>query len=449
MDKLAILGGNPVRKGPFPMEMPQINQADIDEVVDVLRKRCLSIFSSTKIVEFENEFAEFAGTKYAVALTSCTATIQTSLAAASIGLGDEVIVPVYTYMATVNGVLLQNATPVFVDTAPNSFNLDVSKVEERITSKTKAILVVDLFGNPAPRNLLMDLAQKYGLFLIEDCAQSTGAEIHGQRVGRFGIGCHSFGEIKNITSAEGGMITTNDPEIARKARIVRHEGEVWRHNHATTIGQSPSRLVDMIEGIDYEMIGHNYRMNALQAALGNSQLKRIDQINKRRINIAESYNQALQNIPQIQMPKIEKDAKPVYNRFAIILDPEFHLSRNAFLAALISEGVPAGVYYPKPLNRAHIFSKNLGEGRISHPFIPLLESNADYSEEFPNAELVCKQQVLLPCYPEMQIADAESVSNAIEKVLKATADPSIAELLEQKVSSIRAEYFGQFFTLSN
>ncbi|MBK9745824.1 MAG: DegT/DnrJ/EryC1/StrS family aminotransferase [Chloroflexi bacterium] len=431
MSKLAILGGHPTRTERFPIETPQINDEDIQSVLSALQERCLSIFSSSRIQEFEDAFAKYIGVKHAIAVTSGTASLQASLAAAGISAGDHVIVPVYTYAATVNAILLQGAVPTFVDVDPSTFNLDPLLIEEHISSKTKAIVIVDLFGNPMPRSEVLSLVNKHKLVLIEDCAQSTGARIHGRQVGGFGIGCHSFGEIKNITSAEGGMITTNDDEIARKARLVRHSGEIWRKTHSTTIGQSPNLLVEMIEGIDYEMVGHNYRMNALQASLGRSQLKRIDQINQQRRDIASYYRNKIDSL-LIELPYIHPDAEPVFNRFVIKVSPRLGLSRNAFLAALIQEGVPAGVYYPRPLNRATVFAKYSSE--LTH--VP----------SFPNAELVCNSQILLPCYPGLSESHIADVVTAINKILDSASDIETVMEVENLVQNARAVYFGQFFS---
>lgn len=434
MEALALLGGTPVRTQPFSMEVPQINDDDVAAVTECLRERRLSIFSSGRIAKFEEAFANFVGTRHAVALTSGTAALQTALVASEIGAGDEVIVPVYTYAATINAILLQGATPVFADIDTHSFVLPAGSAQIRklVTSRTKAIVVVDLFGNPTPRQGILNLANECHLRLIEDCAQSTGAEVQGKAVGSFGIGCHSFGEIKNMTSAEGGMLTTDDENIARRARLMRHAGEVWRETHTTTIGSSPRRLTDMINGIDYELIGANFRMNALQAALGLSQLKRLSTFNKERVAIAEFYLSNMSRLEGIEFMRVDPSAYAVYNRFPISIGDSLDIPRDAFLAAVISEGVPAGVYYPIPFNRTTLMNRRQG-GLTAHV-------------SYPSAERACAHHILLPCYPGIPLDELNDVVRAIAKVANAIRDPTTASRVIERSGQIEAAYFGQFFT---
>lgn len=452
MQKLALLGGVPVRTAEFTIEVPQIDQSDIDAVLHAMETRCLSIFSSPNIREFEADFARYVGTKHAIALTSGTAALQTALVSASIGPGDEVVVPVYTYAATINAALMQGAVPVFADVDSRSCGLDgsnIAAIEATVTPRTKAIVVVDLFGNPAPRRELQALATARDLVLIEDCAQSTGARIHDRPVGSFGIGCHSFGEIKNMTSAEGGMLTTDNDEFARRARLMRHAGEAWRATRTTTIGTGPSGLYDMIRGIDYEFVGANFRMNALQAALGRSQLRRLDQFNEERRLIGERYRAGLACIPGLELMRVHAEAEPVYNRFPIFLADGFPITRDAFLAALLHEGMPAGVYYPIPFNRTHVIRNRIGLGSSHCPFECKLATDINYEAVFPGAETVCETHVLLPCYPGLSIAEVDSVIEAIAKVREAVASPEIAQRVEKVAVNAHANYFGQFFRAAN
>lgn len=448
--RLAILGGEPLRTGAFTMEAPQISKDDIDAVVACLEERCLSIFSSPRVREFEVAFAKHTGTRHAVAVTSGTAALQSALCGASIGPGDEVIVPVYTYAATINAILLQGALPVFIDVDASTFVLDgeqTEEIENAISDRSRAIMVVDLFGNLPPRKKLIDLAARHGLRVIEDCAQSTGATIHGQRVGSFDIGCHSFGEIKNMTAAEGGMVTTNDDDVARRARLLRHSGEVWRQTRDTTIGSSPGILTEMINGIDYEFVGANFRMNALQAALGASQLRRLDHFNEERQRIARIYSETLAGA--LKPMTVHAEARAVYNRFPVLMDDAISLSREAFIAALIAEGVPAGVYYPIPFNATKVISDKVGFGRSSFPFDYRRSDDLGYARVYPGAVRACARHVLLPCYPGIPEKEAREVVEACAKVLQGAAEPGVAAEIEAAAQSARASYFGQFFTAAS
>jgi len=412
--------------------MPQITPDDISAVVRALEERRLSVFSSTKIGEFETQFADYIGTKYAVAVTSGTAALHTSLAALDVGSGDEVITPVYTHMSTVNAILLQNAKPVFVDIDLATYNLDLDAVESAITKRTRALLLVDLFGNPVDRDRVAKLCDRHGIPVIEDCAQSTGATFMGRKVGSFGAGCHSFGEIKNMTSAEGGMLTTDDVEVYRKARTVRHEGETWRSTGTSVIDDLPADFSELIYGITYPWVGHNYRMNALQAALGSSQLRRLDRLNEMRIASAHFYLSALSDARGLAMPVQDPRSQHVFNRFVIrVLEQVVGVPRDAFLAALIAEGVPAGVYYPVPLHRH-----------------PVVQNRCVLSSEgFINAERLCKEQIVLPTYPGLAESDLGDIVDAVHKVLEALADETTAQRVADVSRHIRAGYFGQFFTL--
>jgi perosamine synthetase len=242
-----------------------------------------------------------------------------------------------------------------------------------------------------------------------------------------------FGEIKNITTAEGGMITTNDPEIARLVRLVRHEGEMWLSTNASVINSHPSSLRDMIYGIGYPVVGNNYRMNALQAALGVVQLKKLDVLNRKRIETANYYIQGLTEFPFFVLPKTDQYSSHVYNRFVLRLKSDsLGLSRDGFLAALISEGIPVGVYYPVPLNKHLIISS---KGFRSAELV------------YPGAELVCRTQIVLPSYPKIGQQERDDVLKAIQKIVETVSEkPHIIAEIEDVASRMKANYFGQFFS---
>ncbi|MDO9028273.1 MAG: DegT/DnrJ/EryC1/StrS family aminotransferase [Candidatus Roizmanbacteria bacterium] len=302
-------------------------------------------------------------------------------------------------------------------------------------------IIVDLFGNPVDREAVKAISQELGLHLIEDCAQSTGATFGVAQVGSFGVGCHSFGEIKNITSAEGGMLTTNSSEVYRKARIIRQEGEMWRSLKVSTIDSTPQEFSELIYGIDYPFLGHNYRMNGLQAALGLSQLHKLDELNKMRIRNGQYYLKNLENTPGIILPVTNLHARHVFNRFVMRISEELPLSRDAFLAALIFEGVPAGVYYPVLLNRATIFKEH-------RKYRTSAAAASHAGNTFPNAERLCREQIILPTYPGLAEADLEDVVLAVKKVARNCQYADISDTVEVAARKVRASYFGQFLTVT-
>lgn len=433
---LAILGGPRFRTTAFPEEAPTIGQCEASGVSDVLEQRRLSLFSNANIVEFENAFAAYVGTRFAIAVNSCTAALHTALLAIGIGPGDEVILPVYTHMSTANAVMLAGAEPVFVDVDQENFNIDTSQLAGAYSTRTRAVIAVDLFGRVAPRNQLMAFCREHAIHLIEDCAQSSGARYDGRPVGSFDIGCHSFGEIKNITTAEGGMVTTDDEVIAQKARLVRHEGEAWERTGNSVTEGHPEGFLELIYGIGYPLSvpGHNYRMNALQAALGLCQIRKLDELNLRRIRSAHYYLDTLASYDCLVLPWAQSVGEHVYNRFVLrIKEQSLGLSRDGFLAALVAEGIPAGVYYPIPLNRHKVMKQRGYRCAV---------------QAFPGAEAVCADQIVLPSYPALTESDCADVTGAIGKVIDAAhGDPDCVSRVEETAKILRAHYFGQFFTM--
>lgn len=268
-NKLALLGGSRVREKPFP-QYPLIGEEEKRAVLEVLKSGNLSTFSAStagfmggkKIQEFERNFADYFGAKHAIAVNSATAALHCALASIGCGPGDEVIVPPYTFTATATSVLMHNSIPIFSDVDPKTFCLDPKLLEEKINTKTKAILPVHLLGHPADMEMIMEIARKNDLTVIEDNAQSPGAKIDGRYAGTIGdLGIFSFQETKNIAVGEGGMIISDNDELAQRCRMVRNHGEV--------IIQGKKR--EYLSNI----IGWNYRMTELEAAIGIEQFKKV------------------------------------------------------------------------------------------------------------------------------------------------------------------------------
>ncbi|HIP66829.1 MAG TPA: DegT/DnrJ/EryC1/StrS family aminotransferase [Candidatus Nanopusillus sp.] len=318
----------------IPICKPLIDEAEIKNVVEVLRSGMLACGEWVK--RFEEEFAKFIGVKYAVATTSGTVALDIALKAIGIKSGDEVIVPDFTFIATANAVLFQNAKPVFADVDEKTFTIDPDDVLEKITPKTKAIIGVHLFGHPFDVKAIKEICEDHNLFLIEDCAQAHGAEYKGRKVGSFGdVSCFSFYATKNMTTGEGGMVLTNNREIERKLRLLINHGQEQKYLHTT--------------------LGYNYRMTNIQAAIGIAQLRKLEIFNERRIKNAEYLNKHLK-VP-LETPYKKKDVKHVYHQYVVKIKEDFPMSRDEFINYLSEKGIGSAVHYPLPIHKQPLYQK--------------------------------------------------------------------------------------------
>jgi len=266
----------------IPIVKPVISTDEIQAVAEVLKSGMLA--QGKVVEEFENAFAEYVGVKNAVAVANGTISLDIALKSLGIKQGDEIIVPSFTFISTANAVLFQGAKPVFADVDERAFNINPEDVVEKITGKTKAIIGVHLFGHPFDVQEMQKICEDHKVHLIEDCAQAHGAEYEGNKAGGFGIaGCFSFYATKNMTTGEGGMITTDSEEIAKVCRLLRSHGESQKYCHT--------------------MLGYSYRMTDIQAAIGLAQLNKLDKLDERRIKNAEYFNRGLKypdSIPPIR-----------------------------------------------------------------------------------------------------------------------------------------------------
>lgn len=412
MAKLALCGGKKVREKPFPPH-PIIGEEEKKAVMEVLEKGKLSTFiaqsgqhflGGEKIRQFEREFANYTGAKHAVAFNSATAALHAAVAACGVKAGEEVIVPPYTFTSTATCALMHNAIPVFVDIKSDIFCLDPAKIEQVITARTRAVIPVHLFGHPADMDEIVAIARKHDLRIIEDCAQAPGAVYKGRPVGTIGdCGIFSFQETKNMMTGEGGMLITDDGQIAELAQMVRNHGEVVLEGQERRTYRS-------------DILGWNYRMTEMEAALGITQLRKLDQLNSARIQLANYLSHKLAGIDGLTPPVVCFYAKHVYYVYPIKYDEgETGIPRDLFVKALVAEGIPFGAGYVRPLYLNPIYHEN-------KPFI-----YEHFGKEISYEKGICpvteklyeKELILTPvCRPPAKPNDVDDVVKAIGKILE-------------------------------
>jgi dTDP-4-amino-4,6-dideoxygalactose transaminase len=332
------------------------------------------------VADFEAEFAKAHGVKHCLAVSSGTDGNHLALWALGVKADDEVIIPANTFIATAWGATLCGAKPVFVDCEPDSYNIDPTKVEAAITSKTKAIVAVHLYGQPADLDPLREIAKRHKIYLVEDCAQSHFAEYKGKRVGGLSdTASFSFYPGKNLGAyGEGGAATTNNDDVALKFKMLRDHGAVQKYNH--------------------EMLGHNYRMEGIQGAVLGVKLKHLDNWTDGRRRAAKKYNEFLNNLSDITLPKEMPYSKHVYHLFVIKVNEGGSKRRDELAKYLNDNGVSTGLHYPIPLHLQPCF-KDLG---YKHG-------------DFPISENIAECGLSLPMYPELSDEQIEYVSSMIKK----------------------------------
>jgi dTDP-4-amino-4,6-dideoxygalactose transaminase len=379
---------------------PFIDEKETDEVLDVLKSKRLTLISGDRVREFEKKFADYIGTKYAIAVNSGTAALHVSLASLELGPGDEVIVPPFTFVATATSVLHQNSIPIFADIDSKTYCIDPKSIQDSITPKTKAIIPVHLFGHPAAMDEIQEIGEENDISVIEDACQAHGAEYKGKKIGSMGeLACFSFFESKNMMTGEGGIICTNNGELAEKCRLIRHHGE-------------PSWY-------EYVQLGYNYRMTEIQAALGIIQLKKLDIMNQCRIKYAEYYNNNLENILGFKLPFVEKHVKHVYHLYApLIIPEELGLTKDQFLNKLNEKGTITKLIYPHPLYRAPLFQNLMGYGPKKCPFTcPYYNKEISYDIFLPVVEDICNRVIGLPNFPSLGMDFIEKIVDRILNVI--------------------------------
>lgn len=323
----------------YPVAEPDLGEEELRNVIEAVKSGWIS--SKGRFIEdFERAFANYIGVKYGIATSNGTTALHLALVALGIGSGDEVIVPDLTFAATINAVLYTGAKPVIVDIHPEYWCMDPDKVEKAITSRTKAIIPVHLYGHPCDMDPIMEIASKHSLYVIEDVAEAHGAEYKGKKAGSFGhVSCFSFYGNKIITTGEGGMVLTNDYELAEKMRMLRDHG------------MNPKKRYW------HEVIGFNYRMTNLQAAIGLAQLNKIDRFIEKKRRIAKIYAEELSGIPGITLHPEMPWAKNVYWLYSILIDSsKVAITRDELSEKLEKEGIETRKFF-YPLHEMPIYAK--------------------------------------------------------------------------------------------
>jgi|TARA_B110000908_G_C10257059_1_gene456327 UDP-4-amino-4,6-dideoxy-N-acetyl-beta-L-altrosamine transaminase len=390
MAKLAIDGGFPVRTTMLPYARQCIDDDDRRAVEAVLKSDWLT--TGPKVKEFEAATANYTGAVEGVAVNTGTAALHAAVWAAGIGPGDEVIVPATSFVASSNCVLYVGATPVFADLSPDTLNIDPEDVARKITSRTKAIVIVDFAGHPCDHDALSSLADRHELTIIEDAAHSLGATYKGRTVGTLqDITTLSFHPVKHVTTGEGGMVLTDDPDIAKRARSFRHHG-IDMDLHARE--KTNSWEYDIVD------LGFNYRLPDINCALGVSQLTKSDDWLERRQAIAAAYHNAMHELPMLQLPTQRADCLSAWHLYVIRLNLEtITASRAQVFEALRAENIGVNVHY------------------IPIPWMSYYARLGYTRGQWPVAEQEYERILSLPIYPSMTDSDVEDVIAAVKKVL--------------------------------
>ena len=360
----------------IPIAKPIIGNDEIQAVVEVLKS---GMITQGKVVEeFENAFAKYVGVKNAIAVSNGTISLDIALKSLGIKKGDEVIVPSFTFISTANAILFQGARSVFVDVDERTFNINPEDIIEKITNRTKAIIGVHLFGHPFDVKAIQEICEDNNLYLIEDCAQAHGAEYEGKKVGGFGVaGCFSFYATKNMTTGEGGMITTNSEEIASVCRSLRNHGESHKYYHT--------------------ILGHNYRMTDIQAAIGIEQLKKLDVFNRKRLDNAEFFNKHIK-AHGFKLPYRKNGVKHVYHQYAVTIEEEFLMSRDDFMKYLKNKGIGCAIHYPLPIHNQPLYQQM---------------GCTDENTKCPVATSLSNRILSLPIHPALTEKDLVYITEAI------------------------------------
>jgi dTDP-4-amino-4,6-dideoxygalactose transaminase len=355
--KLAVHGGPRAVPEGLKRSWPEITQEDKEAVLAVLERGTLTGIHAPEVTALQQEWAEFTGSRYALSFNSGTAALHSALFAAGVGPGDEVITSAFSFSGSFHPILQQNAIPIFVDIDPRTYNVDVVKMEAKISDRTKVLMPVHIHGLPADMDAVVALADKYGLTVIEDACQAHGATYRGRMAGTIGhMGCFSLNATKNLSGGEGGFLITDDEQVAARAKMIR------------TFGEEVGDRKEKIRPYFSHVIGWNYRTQELPAAFARSQLRRLPRYNAIAQQNGQYLSQELGEIQGLIPPYIPPDRTTIYHKYRVRFDPdalgltvpavEF---RDRLLAALEAEGVEMTLWHVTPMTSFPIFRK-LHEG---------------------------------------------------------------------------------------
>jgi len=391
--ELAINGGAPVRSVLLPYGRQSVSEEDIAEVVEVLRSDWLT--TGPNVPEFEAAFASFTGSRDSVAVANGTAALHCAMSAVGVGSGDEVIVPAMTFAASANCVLYMGGRPVFADVESDTLLIDPASVESLIGPRTKAIIAVDYAGQPCNYDALRGLAEKHSLTLVSDACHAIGGSWKGRSVGKLAdLSTFSLHPVKHMTTGEGGVVTTDDPEIADAIRRFRNHGITTDHRQRAESGSWFYEMTDL---------GYNYRLTDLQCALGLAQLRHLPNWVDRRREIAALYDQVIEKMEFVEPLATREGARHAYHLFVVKLHPEkLKVDRKEVFAALRAEGIGVNVHYVP----VHL-----------HPYYRrVLDTSPGLC---PVAEEAYEQILTLPMFPAMSGGDVDDVCHALKKIERA------------------------------
>jgi dTDP-4-amino-4,6-dideoxygalactose transaminase len=361
----------------IPLARPDIGAVEIAAVTSVLESGMLA--GGKRVLELEEQFAAFIGTKHAIAVSNGTVALMCVYQGLGIGPGDEVITVGHTFNATVSSILFTGAIPVFIDIEPDTYLIDTDRIEAAITSRTRAICPVHLFGLPADMDAIMAIADRHGLAVVEDACQAHGAQVAGRAVGSFGHGAFSLYGTKNMTTGEGGLVTTDDDQLADWIRLYRNQGMRERYRH--------------------EILGYNFRLTDVAAAIGLCQLDKLERNTARRRAIAAAYDAAFTDMP-IRTPVTPAGRTHVFHQYTVAVED----GRDRIVADLAAAGVSTGIYYPIPVHR--------------QPYVVDLGIDVD----LPQTDLAAARTLSLPMFPGLSDAEQTTVIASMRAALERTPE---------------------------
>jgi len=366
------MSSTPSERSFIPIAKPQLGEEEKAAVVAVLESGMLA--QGGRVAEFEARFAELCGVKHAVAVASGTAALWLTLLAHEIGSGDEVITTPFSFIASSNCALFVGARPVFVDIEPDTCLIDASAIEARITERTRAILPVHLYGQPCDMAAIMKIAGRHNLIVVEDACQAHGATFEGQPVGSFGTGCFSFYPTKNMTTGEGGIVTTNDDSLAERLRLLRNHGQSQRYRH--------------------DILGYHFRTTDIQAAIGLAQLEKLPAWNEQRVANARYLSERLQGV---RVPVVRANRRHVFHQYTIRVSGD----RQALQDHLSEYSVGTAIHYPHPIHHQPLY-RSLG-----------------YDDVLPEAEAASREVLSLPVHPALSQSDLDRIVGAVNGFARA------------------------------